>query len=204
MEQQSIYDQFDWRSPTITDPHQNYTACGRHVSGYMCPSDPNNHVLVELDRQRPRTRVGRRTAARTPTKTAHRRISRACRTRANGGAIPTGPISSRGLTACSATGRGCKVSDVTDGLSNTLMLAEVTGGPPGSHAGFMWCVVNLIDTNERDQRAVTRFPATAPTRTDSRDLAGRRAIIRAGAMWPWATAVPISFRRTLPRTFSRR
>ena len=40
MEQQSLYDQFDWRSPTITNPHQNYTACGRHVADTCAQAIP--------------------------------------------------------------------------------------------------------------------------------------------------------------------
>ena len=48
MEQQSLYDQFDWRNSKITDPHQNYTACGRRVGGYLCASDRNANLLVVL------------------------------------------------------------------------------------------------------------------------------------------------------------
>ena len=44
--------------------------------------------------------------------------------------------------------RGCKMSSVKDGLSNTLMIGEITGGGPGSHAGFSWAFSVVLDTSE--------------------------------------------------------
>jgi prepilin-type N-terminal cleavage/methylation domain-containing protein/prepilin-type processing-associated H-X9-DG protein len=40
----------------------------------------------------------------------------------------------------------CRLSDVNDGLSNTLMLGEVTGGGVGSNDEFPWVLLNLVDT----------------------------------------------------------
>jgi prepilin-type processing-associated H-X9-DG protein len=144
MEQQSLYDRFDWRSPTVTNPRQNYNACGTRVNGYLCPSDPNSDRLVRL----------------TNNDTNQRWPSNGSDPRQDGAQTNIAGISDSREWKCDAdwpdqfpridgmfgNWRGCRVSDATDGLSNTLMLGEVTGGPPESYEGFMWCVTNLIDT----------------------------------------------------------
>jgi len=43
---------------------------------------------------------------------------------------------------------GCKVRDVKDGLSHTLMISEVTGGDPGSRQGFTWVGSCMVDVRE--------------------------------------------------------
>ncbi|MBN1396288.1 MAG: DUF1559 domain-containing protein [Pirellulales bacterium] len=45
-------------------------------------------------------------------------------------------------------GNTCRIADVSDGLSHTLMLAEVTCGGPGSRKGFFWIAQNLVDTHD--------------------------------------------------------
>ena len=44
--------------------------------------------------------------------------------------------------------KGCRVSDVSDGTSQTMMIGEVTGGGPGSHDGVAWPALTLIDTRD--------------------------------------------------------
>jgi prepilin-type N-terminal cleavage/methylation domain-containing protein/prepilin-type processing-associated H-X9-DG protein len=145
MEQQSIYDQFDWRSGRITDPYSNYSACGRLVGGYLCPSDPNNHLLVDLTENDtnqgwPSNGGGDHREDGAQTNIAGVSDSREWRCDADW------PDQFPRIDGIFGQRLSCQTSDVADGLSNTLMLAEVTGGPPGSYVGFMWCVVNLIDT----------------------------------------------------------
>ncbi|MEA1951387.1 MAG: DUF1559 domain-containing protein, partial [Planctomycetota bacterium] len=43
---------------------------------------------------------------------------------------------------------GCRIRDVTDGTSQTLMIGEVTGAGPGTHEGFFWSCWNLADTRD--------------------------------------------------------
>jgi prepilin-type N-terminal cleavage/methylation domain-containing protein/prepilin-type processing-associated H-X9-DG protein len=43
---------------------------------------------------------------------------------------------------------GCRVRDVRDGLSHTLMLSEVTGGEFGTRQGFMWVGSSVVDVRE--------------------------------------------------------
>ena len=40
----------------------------------------------------------------------------------------------------------CRIRDVIDGTSNTLMIGEVTGGGPGSYVSRFWISWNVVDT----------------------------------------------------------
>ena len=40
-----------------------------------------------------------------------------------------------------------KVSEITDGTSNTLLIGEIPGGEPGSHLGQYWASWNVMDTH---------------------------------------------------------
>ncbi len=58
----------------------------------------------------------------------------------------------------------CKVSDIRDGTSHTLMVGEVTGGGPGSYLGFLWAGECLCDTRDGINGPFTaiggKFPGT--------------------------------------------
>jgi prepilin-type processing-associated H-X9-DG protein len=41
--------------------------------------------------------------------------------------------------------KGCKISFVTDGMSNTLMIGEVTGKGPGTNQAQFWTTWNVLD-----------------------------------------------------------
>jgi len=42
--------------------------------------------------------------------------------------------------------QGCRIRDVSDGTSHTLLVGEVTGGGTGSHQGHTWVQFALCDT----------------------------------------------------------
>ena len=44
--------------------------------------------------------------------------------------------------------RGCREAQILDGLSNTLMLAEVTGGGSSSQRGHYWMAIAITDTRD--------------------------------------------------------
>lgn len=166
MEQHAIYDQFDWRSGKITDPKSNYNACGMRVSGYLCPSDPNNNLLVMLtendtNQHWPSNGGGHKDEDAAQTNIAG--VTDSFEWMCDG----TWPDQFQRVDGIFGRMSSCTVADVRDGLSNTLMLAEVTGGPPGSHAGFQWCVVNLIDTADGINGVYT-LPGDGTYGTDAR------------------------------------
>jgi len=87
-----------------------------------------------------------------PRTTPRSRTLPACRTRRTGRATPSGAAVPR-VNGMFGQQASCSVANVRDGLSNTLMLAEVTGGGPGSRAGFSWYHARS-STPRRNQRPV--------------------------------------------------
>ena len=132
----------------------------------MCPSDPNNNLLVGLtsnDQNQGWPSNGGTDPDADGAQTNIAGVSDTIEWTCDN----TWPDQFPRIDGMFGNWLGCKVSDVTDGLSNTLMLAEVTGGPPGSHAGFMWCVVNLIET-KNGINGVSTLPGDGTYGVDSR------------------------------------
>jgi len=44
--------------------------------------------------------------------------------------------------------QACRMRDIIDGSSNTLIIGEVTGGGPGSHSAHFWISWNVLDTGQ--------------------------------------------------------
>ena len=42
----------------------------------------------------------------------------------------------------------CKIADISDGTSHTLMIGEITGLGPGTNAGLFWAAYNFRDTRD--------------------------------------------------------
>jgi len=60
-------------------------------------------------------------------------------------------IAAKSLSDCNGiTGNlyGAPSAIIRDGLSNTLLIGEVTGAGPGTHKAFMWATWNLLDTKD--------------------------------------------------------
>ncbi|MBN2295406.1 MAG: DUF1559 domain-containing protein [Pirellulales bacterium] len=43
---------------------------------------------------------------------------------------------------------GCKIREITDGTTKTIMIAEITGKGPGTYVGHYWPSKNIIDTDD--------------------------------------------------------
>ena len=78
---------------------------------------------------------------------------------------------------------GCKIRDVYDGTSHTIMIAEVTGGGGGSNKGYPWLIGSLMV----DVLDGINGPFTLPgVRPNWKDTSG-------GVIWGFRLAGPSSY-----------
>ncbi len=144
IEQEGLYNLINFEAPKgggnrpFIDP-SNWKAMGTRVGAYHCPSDPQDELCL---------------ITATYTNGPHQyqdcymsnvagvsdSVDWSCDTlwpkmfRWNDGMM--------GARFC------CKIRDVTDGTSNTLMLAEVTGSGPGTYRCFRWWAGPCVDTRD--------------------------------------------------------
>jgi prepilin-type N-terminal cleavage/methylation domain-containing protein len=141
MEQQGVFDRFVWTAQNIVQPLDwNFRALGMSISSYLCPSDPYNKQLVDLTGYAQNGASAEEDAAQTNIAAVSDTRDWSC--------DDVWPDQFQRLDGMFGNLQCCRVSDVRDGLSNTLMLAEVTSGEPGSYAGFMWVHGDFIDTRD--------------------------------------------------------
>jgi prepilin-type N-terminal cleavage/methylation domain-containing protein/prepilin-type processing-associated H-X9-DG protein len=148
MEQGTVYDMFDFKKPGCTmdmTPNgsgpSNFKVCATRITPYICPSDAQNgEMIVE-------TSTGQNGA--NPDEDHRSTNVVGVSDPANcwcdsGRSLPKEyPIAS-GLMA---ERRGATASDVKDGMSNTLIAAEYTGGGLHTYRGLGWPTGGVIDTS---------------------------------------------------------
>jgi len=140
VERQNIWDQFDWNFYNFNQV--NVTPAKTQISTYLCPSDIGNTELVAFTNSLGAPPAG--DVAQTNIASVGDSRDWTCDavwpkafyrlTYVNG-------IATNGMFGRDT---GCRIKDVVDGMSNTLMLAEVTGGGPGSRGGFTWVGMGLM------------------------------------------------------------
>jgi prepilin-type N-terminal cleavage/methylation domain-containing protein/prepilin-type processing-associated H-X9-DG protein len=134
----SIWDGFDWSKDSRYPP--NFPLSANRISSYLCPDDAGNAELANY------TGLGQNgpdpgdDSAQTNIAGVSDPIEWTC------GQNKLFPKQFPTIKGMFGNRSGCKVADVTDGMSHTLMLAEVTGGGPGSRRGFFWIAQDLVDT----------------------------------------------------------
>ena len=139
LEMQSIYDMFDWSLTNGATSGTNFTAGGHRVDAFICPSDPNGkeYGMVAPGSAQP---------GRDPDEDSGPTNIAGVSDMSNFLCDPNYPKQFPWVTGIFGNVQCCRVSDVKDGLSNTLMLAEATGGESGTNTNFVWVVIPLIDT----------------------------------------------------------
>ncbi len=112
---------------------------GRHlIPSYICPSDPQGDELIQC-------MSGNDDARRTNMAGVTDSLEWMCdnhyprqfQRKTPEMKVADGMMAER---------EGCRFRDVTDGLSHTVMIGEVTGRGPGSHTSHWWKTWNLLDT----------------------------------------------------------
>lgn len=151
LEKGNIWDNVDFSSTDTRRP-PNFPLTANLIPSYLCPSDNGNNELGTY------TSLGQNgpTADDDSRYTNYAGVSDSIDWSCDGGSLPNSwPKLFPKINGMFGNGNTCRVADVSDGLSHTLMLAEVTCGGPGSHRGFFWIAINLVDTNGGINNAFT-------------------------------------------------
>jgi prepilin-type N-terminal cleavage/methylation domain-containing protein/prepilin-type processing-associated H-X9-DG protein len=143
LEQQAIYDMINFNQPNdYYTPGKNQDAQMKLVGAYICPSDGAGGELVLSSGD---THTGRNNDEDSRmTDMCGIADSVVCFPN-DGGYLPRSFSEADGIFAANET---CRISDVRDGTSNTLMVGEVTGKGPTAYRGHFWVAWNLITTHD--------------------------------------------------------
>ena len=115
---------------------------GTRISAYQCPSDPQNGEWVQCS--------GVAAGHVGPDPLDQVGLSDMC---VVGDSIDwtsdgTWPMSFPQVDGVMGANEPCRIADIRDGTSNTLMIGEVTGMGAGTHHGHFWVSWNILDTAE--------------------------------------------------------
>ena len=144
LEQQAVYDMIDFGPlpKYYCVPAQNKLANQTLISAYLCPSDPARGELVFSSSDNP-----------GPDEMLDSAPTNVCGVMdsVNGfmsdGNWPYYPRPYPLVNGMMGANEPCRIADVKDGTSNTLMFGEVTGAGPGTHIGDFWASSNFLDTH---------------------------------------------------------
>jgi prepilin-type N-terminal cleavage/methylation domain-containing protein/prepilin-type processing-associated H-X9-DG protein len=137
LEQQDVYDQIDFsRGNAIWDP-VNFPVTQYRIEVYLCPSDPQGGDLVWFTYF---NGPGRDDCRQTNMVGIADSRDWTCD---DGGAYPTHFSKADGTMANMV---GCRIVDISDGTSNTLVIGEVTGAGVDSDLAHAWVKLALTDT----------------------------------------------------------
>jgi prepilin-type N-terminal cleavage/methylation domain-containing protein len=117
-------------------PHVQVNTIRTFIDTYLCPSDPQGRELVSFTS----LIEGNEDAARTNMDAIVDSTDSKC-----DGAGKT-KQKTEGADGAFANHSVYKLKEIEDGLSNTIFIAEVTGGGPGTNAGHCWPYLNSNDT----------------------------------------------------------
>ena len=136
VEQANAYDRIDF-SVSYGPLYANKYASAQTVHLYLCPSDSQGDELVDCCSGQ----VGalpEEDVARTNMAGVADADDWTC-----DGCWPLPMAKAQGMMAGNTA---CKISDVSDGASNTLQIGEVIGNGPGTHKGHFWATWDIMDT----------------------------------------------------------
>ncbi len=138
LEQQAVYDAFDFSANTSIYHPVNFPATAHRIGAYLCPSDPQGGELVFFTNYGHNGPLDEEDCRQTNMAGIADSRDWTCNNW-----YPTHFTKADGVMA---ERKGCRIADITDGTSNTLVIGEVTGAGRGLHQGFAWIVLDQIDT----------------------------------------------------------
>ncbi len=137
LEQSEIYDRMDFSQINLVT-YPNWEACGERITAYLCPSDPQGGERVVVTNTLTNGPSVKEDFGQTNISGVADSTDWTCN-----GNLPKALATADGVMA---NIEGCRIGDIADGTSNTLIVGEVTGGGKGSYEGHFWAALNLCDT----------------------------------------------------------
>jgi len=139
VEQQRVYEMIDFEGAnSYFTPGGTREAGESRVETYLCPSDPQGGELVSCcSWDDPNTLEDCRQTNMGAVMDSYDRYN-----------WYTDRLSFDEVDGMFAFERGCKIRDVVDGTSKTLMIGELTGAGPGTNSAHFWITHNIISTRD--------------------------------------------------------
>jgi prepilin-type N-terminal cleavage/methylation domain-containing protein/prepilin-type processing-associated H-X9-DG protein len=155
LEQEGVYEMVDFgRDYAATE--KNRVANATQISAYLCPSDPAKGELID-------TFSGvwpGHPPLEDSAMTSMAGVADSIRTWVLSTWVPFAyPL----VDGVFGANQPCRIADVTDGTSNTLMVGEVTAEGKGTHNGFFWSSASLASTYDGINGQFTTPGGTYPT-----------------------------------------
>jgi prepilin-type N-terminal cleavage/methylation domain-containing protein/prepilin-type processing-associated H-X9-DG protein len=146
LEQQTVYDKFDFNG---TQYYENSNPAGvnrnngrTRIAVYLCPSDPQQGEIIAVSGN-PGNVLGVDGARQTNMAGVVDSVQWTCdlswpKYFGNAAYMANGAMGNR---------KSCRIHEIRDGTSCTLMVGEITGGGPGTYRGNFWVEWALCDTS---------------------------------------------------------
>ena len=149
LERQDVYDAADFDQWSVGDLVTNYAVMGIRIDSFICPSDAQAGQFASNGVGPPRDpRTGELLWNGGPNDDA--RLTNVVGVADSTEHLCAGiwPRAFWLNDGVFGEQRGCREAQILDGLSNTLLLAEVTGGGPSSQRGHYWMAFAMTDTRD--------------------------------------------------------
>lgn len=155
MEENAVFDMFDMTPPEhYFSTESNRTANATLISTYLCPEDPANRELINTSSYDWPGHDPSQDSAATDM------CGVADSVNANSFGYELRPYPKvNGMFG--GNGR-CKIQDIIDGTSKTLMVGEVTVEGEGTNNGHFWASSNILDTRDGINGPFTTVGGTYP------------------------------------------
>jgi prepilin-type N-terminal cleavage/methylation domain-containing protein/prepilin-type processing-associated H-X9-DG protein len=152
LEQGTLYEKFDFEiashnhgpmHPTFPAFQNNFTLGATRINTYVCPSDPQGGELFAY------TGVGGATNGSDPNEDFATSNMAGVADSENWTCSTNWPKHFSLVDGMMGERLGCRIADVTDGASNTVMIAEVTqDSKKATWNGFWWITLGFTDTRD--------------------------------------------------------